>query len=334
MAQEDKKLIRAEDREYRYCEIGEFGADETIRDLALAIGDYLAVIAPREKVDQAMAILAEPLEGTCSFTMDKPTDWRELVKDAWGAGYTEWPIGALLFQMGAYAEYGVLMNGPADPEERRTRLQTAIADLVRFHERSPLSHWGIRPDNDLQRLVLLAANRWALDNGNPVDPAALAIFGGVSDGRIRNMMSGQNRTFSSVEGRIPAQEALAWLSTREEFWNSVWETTEQPEYGVKRDAPIEHAVFLPVARDGSVFHPGEIRGSNYTIGPKGDEKQIEDFEEALEALQRMPTPYWRRPNDKGNWGIVAGVEWARFDIVELDVIARMPGYRLPDDRRA
>ena len=334
MTPNDKKSIPADERENLYCEIGQFGADGTIMELALAIGDYLAVIAPQEKVDQAMAALTEPLQDICSFKMTVSSDWRELVIVAHGAGYTEWPIGDLLFQMGGYADYGVLINGPADLEEKRKRVETAITDLVKFYERSPLSLWGIRADNDLQRLVLLASNRWALDNGDPIDPAALAIFGGVSDGRIRNMMSGQNRTFSSIDGRIPAQEALAWLSTREEFWNSVWQTGDLPEYGVKRDAPIEHAVFLPVARDGSVFHPGQFRGSNYTIGPKGAEEQIEDFEEALKSLQRMPTPYWRRPNDKGNWGIVAGVDWARFDAADLEVIARTPGYRLPDDRCA
>jgi hypothetical protein len=101
------------------------------------------------------------------------------------------------------------------------------------------------------------------------------------------------------------------------------------------------AVFVPVARDGSTFHPGLKRGGGYTIGEKGTETQVVDFDEALVELQRMPIPYWRRQNASGNWGIVSGVRWARLDASDLEIIAndleiiaKNPDHRIPDDERA
>lgn len=89
-----------------------------------------------------------------------------------------------------------------------------------------------------------------------------------------------------------------------------------------------------MARDGSTFHPGLKRGAGYSIGEKGAEIQVADFDQALLDLQRMPSPYWRRPNESGNWGIVAGVRWARVDASDLEAIAENPDYRIPDNLRA
>jgi hypothetical protein len=86
----------------------------------------------------------------------------------------------------------------------------------------------------------------------------------------------------------------------------------------RADAPLRQAVFVPVARDDSPLHPELRRGGGFTIGEKGSEKQFSDFNEALEELQRMPVPYWRRPNESGNWGIVDGIRWERLDKSDLD----------------
>ncbi|MYZ48346.1 hypothetical protein E4O86_11570 [Rhizobiales bacterium L72] len=88
---------------------------------------------------------------------------------------------------------------------------------------------------------------------------------------------------------------------------------------------------MPVARDGSAFHPGLRRAGRFTIGEKGTELQVEDFDQALAQLQLMPTPYWRRPNNVGNWGIVSGVRWARLDVSDLETLAEHPDHRIPDD---
>jgi len=66
---------------------------------------------------------------------------------------------------------------------------------------------------------------------------------------------------------------------------------------------------VPVAKDGTWFSPGLKRLSGYTIGAKGEEIVVEDYQEALKRLRQMSRPHWRRPNPKGNWGIVTGIQW-------------------------
>lgn len=66
---------------------------------------------------------------------------------------------------------------------------------------------------------------------------------------------------------------------------------------------------LPVARDGSSFTKELSRGGCYTVGDKGDEQKFSSFEEALKYLKSMDTAKWRRPNPKGNWGIVSAIAW-------------------------
>ena len=45
-----------------------------------------------------------------------------------------------------------------------------------------VGQWQLNESNELSRLVTIARNRWALDNDEPVEPVALAYFGGVSEG--------------------------------------------------------------------------------------------------------------------------------------------------------
>jgi hypothetical protein len=167
-------------------------------------------------------------------------------------------------------------------------------------------------------LVTLARNRWALDNNQPIEPFALAKFGGVTEARIRNMMAGANSQFTNKDGLIPAREALAWLEDRETFFDSIWRAQPNPWHEATKESVMQ-PVFLPVARDGSVFHPGLARKQGFQVGPKGEERFIEDFGEALSELHRMDIPYWRRPNEKGKPGIVRGIKWERYDLNALPV---------------
>jgi hypothetical protein len=81
-------------------------------------------------------------------------------------------------------------------------------------------------------------------------------------------------------------------------------------------APASNAVaeyvFVPVARDGSVFDSSCAVGGRYTIGAKGSETKHDDYFEALDKLQRMPTPRWRRPGPARIPGIVSGVRFERI----------------------
>lgn len=73
------------------------------------------------------------------------------------------------------------------------------------------------------------------------------------------------------------------------------------------------AVRVPVAADGTTFNPDLARRGYFTVGAKGAEEKHDSFELALEALNRMDTPRWRRPNSAGNWGIVSGRSWKEVE---------------------
>lgn len=74
---------------------------------------------------------------------------------------------------------------------------------------------------------------------------------------------------------------------------------------------LDPSVRVPVASDGTWFGPHLLRAGQFTVGEKGDEQRLDSFEEALQTLDRMTVPRWRRPNSKGNWGIVSGTRWVR-----------------------
>ena len=310
-------------------------AGNTLAELVTAAGDYICRIVGDEDANAGMSRIIEGVTaGAGGSEFKNPSDWRKALDEASSHCFSEWRLGSRLHDLSAYAIYGIALHGGEGEDELSKHLEDLVGEATEFQKLTPFTNWSIGANNDLSRLVRLARNRWELDNGNPIEPAALAEFGGVSEGRIRNMMSGAKHELPSKDGRIPAQDALAWLSGRPEFWNSIWRKQSLPQYGVKKRPPLNRPVFVPVARDGSAFHPGLHRGSGYTIGEKGTEQQIPEFADALSELQRASVPYWRRPNSQGNWGTVSGVRWERLDVTDLETLAENPAHRIPDSGRA
>ena len=67
---------------------------------------------------------------------------------------------------------------------------------------------------------------------------------------------------------------------------------------------------MPKARDGTSFDPVTCRRpGGYWVGPKGNQMRFADHGDALAYLLSLPffEQRWRRPNSKGNWGIVRAV---------------------------
>jgi hypothetical protein len=87
---------------------------------------------------------------------------------------------------------------------------------------------------------------------------------------------------------------------------------EFPESPAQGPRPLDGSR-VPVAADGTWFGPHLSRGGTFTVGAKASEQKIFGFAAALHALERMPTPRWRRPNAAGNWGIVSGVRWVLLE---------------------
>ncbi|MET4161263.1 hypothetical protein ABIE61_001095 [Marinobacterium sp. MBR-111] len=100
---------------------------------------------------------------------------------------------------------------------------------------------------------------------------------------------------------VSARQTIASMLNQQMDFSTL-EESNQPS--------IAANLLVPISRDGTVFCPEECaRNGVFTVGDKGDEKRFTDFHDALAYLREMPIARWRRPNEKGNWGIVSAVDW-------------------------
>lgn len=186
-----------------------------------------------------------------------------------------------------------------------------------------------------------ARARLALDQAQPITLHALALLSGVTPKRIQNAIYAKTDEAPLVgKNSLIAPEACEpWLNARDFHW-SIWKQVgalvplaaewgkEVPFEAGDESGHVEDFVFVPVANDGSYFHPGLLRDGDvreragtvgYSIGGKGDERVVRDFDEALAELSKMETPRWRRPNNESHiWGIVTGQTWKRVRRSELE----------------
>lgn len=288
---------------------------DTLRECLIASHRFVAEIVGGEVADAGFdAMIAE-------FFVDdvRALGWREALLENDGMLYSELPAGQLFHDLHAYACDGIALMGTSSSEARRGFIVRMLDRAEKLVARIPFELWGI-DDGDLGRTMLLAKGRWALDNGEPIEARALAIFGGVTERRIRNMISKTEGLLPNDNGRIPAREALDWLRLRPAtFRPSVWKEQDAFEDLVRDDEPpLERVFFVPVGQDGSVFHPGLARDGIFRIGAGADDIVVEGFESALERLQRMILPVWRRPTAQDHWTRVQGVRWERMTLNDLE----------------
>lgn len=94
-------------------------------------------------------------------------------------------------------------------------------------------------------------------------------------------------------------DAYAWLKKRRSFTDTHQISDEN-----------SGSYSVPEARDGSIFDACCRTSRGYRVGKKGQEKEYEKYEDALNALREMPKPYWPRPSPtSGIFGIVTGTAW-------------------------
>jgi hypothetical protein len=299
-------------------------SEYTLVPLILSAGDFFEAVFGPERCNQGMSyILGHSLAG------DDPDKWREGLEDAQSLLLTEAFVGDLLRELSAYGQFGICLSAETTDSEATVsdRLNELLKEGASLLALCPLNDWlGKERPVELEQTIMLALNRWELDHGQPVEPEALAIFGGVTIGRMRNMISGKSAVLPKHSGKIPALNALKWLDDKFEFYPSIWRT-DRPDVREAVEAEdrvtISAPIFVPRSRDGSVFHPGLERAGIFTVGEKGFERDFPDFDSALEALQAMPTARWRRPGPNGGgWGLVTAVGWARFTRYELEMVAK------------
>lgn len=239
-------------------------------------------------------------------------NWEVILDEYWPASWLETEGGRLIDSAGIYGLYGVT---PADvPLDARQQWIASLATRLEEFRRLALSD----SQGVIARIVNLALSRHAIDTGEgEVDLQSLALFGGVTEGRIRNILSNGDGGLEKIGQRVTATSAATWLKGRKEFFTSIWQQQDETVPEAPSLDFSDDVLFVPVAADGSYFHAGLARGGKFMIGAKGEEVQHPSFDDALSALQKMATPRWRRPNAAGNWGIVSGRDWKRMERRQL-----------------
>lgn len=182
----------------------------------------------------------------------------------------------------------------------------------------------------------LARARIKFDQGQPITIHELALLSAVTPKRIQNAIYAKTDEAPVVDknGLISPESCEGWLAARD-YKPSIWKQVATlyplgPQWGediefdaTEPDRLVDDFVFVPVANDGTMFVPGlhkagKVHAGGYTIGAKGAEKVIADYDAALDQLRKMETPRWRRPNlESGKWGIVTGQTWKRVRRAEL-----------------
>lgn len=275
--------------------------------------------------------------------------WAEI--DGWNASSAP-PFLDELHDLSAFANYGIMTIWDIR-EDSQDHIEVRLLK-ERMEEAKNPPRWVRKVCSKIERFeavvsaadsktkfeYLLALREQALarvkiDEGEPLTVSELAVLSGVSTKRLQNAIYAQSEGAPTVsKGGLIAPEACArWLNERDYRW-SIWREIVA-EYPLKvnwgestqlapPNALKEHDdyVFVPVALDGSVFSPqlaGGKSGRRYRIGPKGEEIDVEGFDEALRRLTKMETPRWRRPNpESGRLGIVSGQSWKRMRRSELE----------------
>lgn len=289
-------------------------------------------------------------------------DWRQTWSEIDGWNDTSTPqFLDELHDLNAFANFGILpiwdFADHADLETERganiaARLKSAIdvpayiegicAKIDRLEALLPRQNGSGNPSiGDTLSTRDQARARLALDQGQPISLHALALLSGVTPKRIQNAIYAKTDEAPLVgkNGMIAPEACEPWLNAREYQWsiwkqvnalgplNSDWGKATPFEEG-EANSLVEDFVFVPVANDGTYFHPGLRRSGEerekagtvgFTIGPKGAELTVADFDEAVALLAKMDTPRWRRPNDgSGLWGIVSGQTWKRVRKSDLE----------------
>lgn len=286
-------------------------------DVLVAAGRLVAEIVGEEVADRAFATLVRDL----GYEVEAEPDWADVLESEAFGDAMNWPMGERFHNLNAFAYRGVALNRGETEAERERLLRAEIAAVEAFMAKVAFAAWRVDP-GDAGRTAARARARFDLDTGAPIAPSTLAALAGVTERRIRNMMAGAERRFKAdSRGKIPAKDAIDWLNGRPaKFAPSVWRGQNAFNDLAQRDQ-IEEAIFVPVASDGSVFHPGLARDDAYRIGPSSHEERHESYEDALAALQKMHQPVWQRPTPRGHWTKVTAVRWARYERFALNALS-------------
>ncbi|MBV0912507.1 hypothetical protein [Anianabacter salinae] len=297
-----------------------FGSEEVFSEAVFQmldrIDELLGIMFGSKVAGAALdELIARALPGE-----DHSDGWRQCLADVGGGYYSEVPIGHLFHDLSAYADYGIVLATARNTAEREALLAGQIAMANMLFKVMPVDQWELKTA-DMTTVANKALARWKLDSRQSITADELSLLSGLALQTIKNKLAMKDEIKGAQYG-IPADEALAWLRKRpEKFCMSIWREQDDTEILIERDRLLEAAVFVPVAKDGSTFHPGLKKDGHYLIDAEGCEQKVADFNEALAALHLMPSPEWRRPGDGGRWMRVRGIEWQRMTPDDLKFLA-------------
>ncbi|WP_420380862.1 hypothetical protein [Marivita sp.] len=309
---EDHQVEIAE-RESEFREL--FGGQEFLEDSIIEATEQIGRIAALIYGEAATDAAFDRLVGAC-LSMTKKGGWRDALQEEANGIYSETPAGGLLHDLTAYADYGIVLDLCRTVAQREQVLREQVRQgrelldlagpLLQDEEKSPL--W---------RIVSKAHARWKLDQGEPLTRADLVLLSGLAEQSVRNRLAEKNSGIEGTSDHVEAAAALPWLSRQKKFLNSLWRYQDDTDVIAEMETYVAEPLFVPVAPDKSVFHPGLKKDGAYVVGETGSEREFTDFDEALRALQAMLVPTWRRPTEKGRWTQVRGIDWRRMDRKEL-----------------
>ena len=169
--------------------------------------------------------------------------------------------------------------------------------------KTAISGAGYNPETpELDKTLLAAEERLALDEGRPIPLEQLAALANIGMKSIRNAAAPSSGSGLEVkDGAATPESATRWLIARD-FKNSIWsragEEEDQEEVVVERQPEVEGEIFwLPFASDGSEFHPETcLQGGGYRIGPKGAKRR------RSKCTARHST-YWRGCDQRRTGGV-------------------------------
>ncbi len=303
-----------------------------IFELIIGLGDRLERLTlDRNAVGIAMRCLHKALSLSTNDNVDlddvEPTDLLSFQEEVfselsnvteirpWRSVWSEQreddfsPFTLLVQELHFYAFFGVF-------EEREEAEADTLGKIKRFIEMAKRACETDTADSstarNLNKTLLAAQGRLALDEGLGVTAEQLAALARIEIKSLRNMLapgSGSGLTQTEKSGPITAASALNWLNARGKFPRSNWRDP-YPQWDETRSmrAPTTGEIFwVPFANDKIDFHPITCRrDGKYTVGSKGYEQTFGDYRQALDCLARMqPAPCWKYPAN--NWGTVVGV---------------------------
>jgi len=249
------------------------------------------------------------------------------------------PFIESISRLHAYASIGTLLDDdlPAKPEQFVMRIAGDLDLLTALLNRLPRASVEGSTVWNLQTLHDVARARLSFDEGLQTAPVSgLAWLGGVSVKTVQNTLS-KGALQVGGPGAADAKSARGWLGIRDTWQRSCWrEAIEVMSSGLAapfrefetKDVSVETVpseqektewVFVPRAADGSLFTPDLVRQRGWTVGPRGDERSFGDYWRALQMLQDVERPCWRRPNEFGAYNTVLGKDWVRISRSELEL---------------